>query len=345
MQTPKDQSIPAKLTKIISIRHIVQICIATILIIAGWNFYHFVNFIRGIGPEAVRPPVAESFLPIAGIIAFKVYLFNGFFDTVHPAGLTIFIATIVTAFVFRRALCSWICPIGALSEQLGRLGKKVFGKNVSIPKWLDRGLLTLKYLILAAICWIFLSMTGKEAIAFMQSPFYAASDIRMFEMFANLSAIGFFVFLFLTLMSIPIKSFWCRYLCPYGALLGVLGLISPILLKKNDKTCTHCGSCNRACVNRVNIKDSKDTVVTTECIGCTSCVEACPKKGTLQFKLFGKIPVSPLTFSIAFLSIFFAAIIIAKLTGHWDTALTVEKYRVLDSIMSAGRGSVGSGGF
>jgi hypothetical protein len=74
----------------------------------------------------------------------------------------------------------------------------------------------------------------------------------------------------------------------------------------------------------------------------------------LQFKLFGRIPVSALTFSIAFLAIFFAIIIIAKLTGHWETVLTVDKYRILDSAMSGamsvGGGSVGnvssgSGGF
>jgi polyferredoxin len=246
-----------KNSAIISLRHVVQLTVCLILLFAGWHFHQFVDYVRGEGPEAARPPAAESFLPIARIIAFKALMFNGLFDTIHPAGLTIFLAAMITAFIFRRALCSWICPIGTLSEQLGRLGKRVLGKNVRVPKWLDIALLSIKYVIFLAIFWIFASMSGQDAISFMQAPFYSVSDIKLFDMFANLSVPGFLVIGFFTIMSIPIKSFWCRYLCPYGAFLGVIGLISPVILKKNDETCLHCGACNKACVNRVNVEGKK----------------------------------------------------------------------------------------
>jgi polyferredoxin len=318
------------------IRRVVQVVVAFILLIAGWHFSQFVGYVRGLGPEAGRPPVAEGFLPIAGIIAFKVYTSSGVFDTIHPAGLTIFIATIVTAFLFRRALCSWICPIGALSEQLGLLGKRLMGKNLKVPKWLDITLLSIKFLIFTGILLVFVSMSFDDAAAFMREPFYALSDIRLFDMFSNLGIVGIMFMLVMLVLSVFVKSFWCRYLCPYGALLGVIGAISPVILKKDDKTCTHCRSCNRACINGVNISDKNNFVVTTECMGCTSCVTACPNKGTLQFKLFGVTTMTPFVYAISLVVIFFAIIAIAQLSGHWDTVLTIEKFRELDIKMATG---------
>ncbi|MBI4733883.1 MAG: 4Fe-4S binding protein [Rubrobacteridae bacterium] len=297
----------------ISIRRVVQLSVALIVIMAGWHFYQFVGYIRGTGAEAFRPPVVEGFLPIAGIIAFKVFVASGFFDTIHPAGLTIFVSTIITALIFRRALCSWICPIGTLSEQLGKLGKKINGKNVTLPKWLDITLLSIKYLIFAAIFWVFASMSFNDAVVFMREPFYSLSDVRLFDMFAGIGVFGFAFILFLLVMSVFVKSFWCRYLCPYGALLGVIGLFSPIVLKKDSKSCARCGVCSKACVNGVDVAKKNNFVITAECMGCTSCVSACPKKGTLQFKLFGILRVSPLTFSIAFVVVFFAIIIIGAI--------------------------------
>jgi polyferredoxin len=48
----------------------------------------------------------------------------------------------------KKAFCSWLCPIGTLSESLWMLGRKLFGKNPGLPRWLDYPLRSLKYLLL-----------------------------------------------------------------------------------------------------------------------------------------------------------------------------------------------------
>ena len=328
----------AKVYNKLTLRVSIQLLIALIMLITAWQFYGFVQYIRidSTGAYPNRPPSAEGFLPVAAFIALKALFYTGQIDTIHPAGLIILIATLVTAWVFRRALCSWICPIGTLSEFLGKLGKKLMGKNLTLPKWLDFSLLVLKYVLFFSIFKIFFLMPAEEAVNFMQIPYYSISDIKMFDFFAKISTMGITIIVLLLTLSVFIKSFWCRYLCPYGALLGVIGFFSPILLIKNDQSCIKCKKCNLACPNNVNVEGKKRLVLSTECTGCTSCVSACPQSETLQFKLFGYLPVKALSYSIAFLALFFGIILWAKATGHWDTDLTFYKYQMLDQAMSGG---------
>jgi NAD-dependent dihydropyrimidine dehydrogenase PreA subunit len=305
-----------------------------IMITAAWQFAGFIEAMKSeaVVSSAYRPPVVESFLPIAAITALRAGLHTGVFDTVHPAGLVILLATLATALLFRRALCSWLCPIGSLSEFLGALGAR-WKLSLAIPRWLDYTLLALKYALFVWIFKLFFLMDGEAALSFTRLPYYAVSDVKMFELFSKIGLVGAGVAGSLALVSVFVKSFWCRYLCPYGALQGVLGLISPFTLKKDPALCNSCGLCSKACPNRVNVAASKSLVISPECMGCTDCVTACPKKGALTLGLLGRKSVRPLLFGLAFLALFFGAVGVAKYTGHWDSALSLGDYRSLYRMM------------
>ncbi|MCL4498772.1 MAG: 4Fe-4S binding protein [Chloroflexi bacterium] len=336
-ETVRQHPILRKARERLSLRMIVQLLTAVMLLVAARHFAEFVSYVRtGSGVAPVRPPVAEGFLPIAAILAFKAFLATRIIDPIHPAGLVIFIATVTTAWAFRRALCSWICPIGTFSEYLGKLGKKLMGRELTLPRWLDIGLLSLKYIFALLVFTLFFTLSGRQVYEFMRQPFYAVSDVKMFDMFTHLSAAGLVVILAIVVFSVFVKSFWCRYLCPYGAFLGVLGLLSPITLHKEESTCIGCMKCNQVCPNKVNVRDKNGVVFSPECTGCTSCVKACPNKGTLELKLLGLVTLRPIYFSLAFLGVFFGIILWAQLTGHWVTGLTLQSYRYLDRVASAG---------
>lgn len=325
----------SKIASKVTLRFLVQAFVAIVLLYAAWNFYWFVDFLHtGNGSSPTRPPVAEGFLPIAAIVAFKAMFATGEIDPIHPAGLIIFIAIIVTGWIFRRSLCSWICPIGTLSEYLGKLGKKLFDRNFKMPKWLDIPLIILKYVLFAYVLKFIFMLPTEEAVSFMKIPYYAISDIKMFEMFMNLGLPIIGVIVLLMVLSILFKSFWCRYLCPYGAFVGLLGLFSPIILVKNNDTCIKCNRCNQACPNKVDVQSAKKVVLSSECTGCTSCVSVCPKENTLKFKLFGLLEIKPLYFGIAFIVVFFGIIIWAKANGHWETSLSIRDYQGLYQAMS-----------
>ncbi len=320
------------------VRRGVQLLFVIITIYIGFQFIRFVN--SYLDPEAVaivsRPSGVEAFLPISALVSLKAWLVTGVFDKIHPAGLVLFLLIMTISLVLKRSFCSWICPIGTLSEGLALLGKKVFGKNCTLPSWLDYILRSLKYLLLGFfIVFIFIGMSGAEAYAFLQTPYNMIADVKMLDFFRNISSIGITVIAILALLSILVENFWCRYLCPYGALLGLLSIISPFKIRRNAKTCISCERCTSVCPNRLKVAEAKD-IWSPECTGCLNCVKSCPMNETLEFGSvssgqgrFRTLILSPKRMALAIVVIWFTVIAIAKLTGHWETSIPSEMYKVL----------------
>ncbi len=140
--------------------------------------------------------------------------------TCTPAGCFIFTAIVASISIFWKTFCSWLCPVGFLSELIGAFGEKLFKKKIRLPKFLDFPLRSLKYLLLAFFIYaIFFLMSELAIKAFLDSSYNLVSDIKMWYFFADISRFSLIVISVLFLLSIIIRNFWCRYLCPYGACL------------------------------------------------------------------------------------------------------------------------------
>ena len=118
----------------------------------GTKFYFWVRqFEVGvIDANLRRPGGVEGWLPIAGLMNLKYWILSGEIPPVHPAAVFLLLTFLATSFLFRKAFCSWLCPIGTISEYLWRAGKKLFRWNFQLPCWLDLPLRGLKY-----FCWDF----------------------------------------------------------------------------------------------------------------------------------------------------------------------------------------------
>src|ERR1700690_920554 len=101
----------------------------------GSIFYFWARqFEPGGAPTALhRPAGVEGWLPIAGLMNLKYLLVSHRVPAVHPAGMFLLIAFLSISFLFRKAFCSWICPIGTISEYLWRAGQKIFRRNFHLP--------------------------------------------------------------------------------------------------------------------------------------------------------------------------------------------------------------------
>ncbi|MBM3132408.1 MAG: 4Fe-4S dicluster domain-containing protein, partial [Chloroflexi bacterium] len=73
-----------------------------------------------------------------------------------------------------------------------------------------------------------------------------------------------------------IARFWCRYLCPLGAIFGVFNRVSLVKIKLDHSQCTGCEECLRHCPG--GIKKAEDIGNGTDCTQCAKCVEACPSE-------------------------------------------------------------------
>jgi polyferredoxin len=308
----------------------IQLAFVLLCIWIGVEFYLFMQWGLSDGQEAFveRPPGVEGFLPISALMSLKYWLQTGIINDVHPSGLFILLAIVGVSLVLKKAFCSWLCPVGTLSESLWLLGKKIFKRNFDAPRWLDYPLRSLKYLLLFFFFYSIWQMDVSSLETFIFSPYNKVADIKMYLFFADITTFALWTIIVLMVSSVFVKNFWCRFLCPYGALLGIVGWLSPLKITRNKSTCIDCELCTKACPS--NIKVHKVTRVwSDECMSCMLCVRACPAKETLDVRARAQskkaIPVS--VYGVLVASIFVALTGIAILTGNWKNAITREEYQ------------------
>ncbi len=232
--------------------------------------------------------------------------------------------------MFGKSFCSWMCPVGFLSELVGDFGekiwKKLFKKRIKLHKYIDYPLRMLKYLLLTFFVFAVFSMTETSLAYFLGGPYNISADIKMWYFFAHISKFSLIVIGVLFILSIFIRSFWCRYLCPYGALLGLIGFLSPNKIKRNPTSCIDCGLCAKACPSFIKV-DKVITVQSDECTSCLSCVDACPVADTLDVKnVFGGNKVSKKIIAFGVVLIFISITGVGMLTGHWHNNVSKEEY-------------------
>ena len=281
-----------------------------------------------------RPAGVEGWLPIAGLMNFKYWLATGRLPATHPAALFLFVTFLAIAFLLRKAFCSWLCPVGTVSEYLWRAGRHIFRRNFYLPRWLDLPLRGLKYLLVGFFVWAVANMPAEAIEQFMHSPYGAIADVRMLNFFRDLGQTAGIVLAILVVVSVFVQNFWCRYLCPYGALLGIVSFFSPMRIRRTADACIDCAKCAKACPSALPV-DKLITIKSAECTGCLECVAVCPSEGALEMSLprwtqspnGGRLPAWALAAAIAVL--FFGIIGFAKTAGYWNGDVPDYVYRQL----------------
>jgi polyferredoxin len=314
------------------IRFAVQTAFALLCLWIGIEFSQFIKYLEteGHAGSFSRPPGVEGFLPISALMNVVYFFRTGNINDVHPAGFFIFAAIVGVSLLFGKSFCSWLCPVGFISEMVGDFGdkiwKKLFKKRFKLPKILDYPLRGVKYLLLVFFTYAIFSMSVVSLEYFLNGPYNISADIKMWYFFANISNFSLIVISVFFVLSIFIRNFWCRYLCPYGALLGVVGLLSPNKIKRNTASCIDCGLCAKACPSFIKV-DKVITVRSDECSTCMSCVDVCPVADTLDVRTsFTKKKFSKKIITLAVVVVFMLITGAGMLTGYWHNKVSKEDY-------------------
>lgn len=307
-----------------ALRRIIQAVFALFCLYAGWRFYHFYEWALGKSDTYVaRPPSVEAFLPISALMGLKKLVLTGQYDPIHPAGLTIFIAAITIAFCCRKSFCGWICPVGFSSHLTQALSTKL-RSLFHPPYWAMVPGMTLKYLLLFFFIYmIVIKMNIKAIDSFMQAPYNITVDAKMLAFFLVPSRLAGSVLIFLLISSFIIKNFWCRFLCPYGAMLGMFALFSPLAIVRNHKLCIDCKRCNKVCPGEIEIS-SKARISSPECIGCLECIAQCPKRDCLTLCRPGSKKINPFILPVLTMVLFLLFWLGALASGHWHSTIPLE---------------------
>ncbi len=279
-----------------------------------WEAY--MHQVKGGGPDGTAS--IHALCPFGGLESlYTVFISGSMIDKIYAGTFVLFIITIVLAVVFRRSFCGWICPFGGIQEFLGRFGKKVMGKQLVMPRKVDKVLRLIKYPVL--IVTVFAAW--KTATLWMSpyDPWAAYGHIgegpaSLFSEFF----IGTILLIVTVIGSFLYDRFFCKYLCPMGGFLGIISRISPFRISRNKDVCISCNLCTKVCSMNIDVA-KLETVTDSECINCQECTAVCPQPGALEnsFSFKPGKTMKPLLVGLIVLLIYFGGIGISALTGSY----------------------------
>ncbi|HBV83372.1 MAG TPA: 4Fe-4S ferredoxin [Lachnospiraceae bacterium] len=188
--------------------------------------------------------------------------------------------------LFGRLICGWICPFGLIQELIYKIPSPKY-KLPKIFTYFKYAILIVFVILLPIVVTDFMGMGQPAFCQYICPAGTLSGGIPMIATHSELRATTGFLFglkitiLFITIIAcIFLFRFFCKTLCPLGAIYGLLNKISIYHLEVDKKACIGCGKCARAC------KMDVDPVVnpnSAECIRCGACASACPKQA-IQLK-------------------------------------------------------------
>ncbi len=213
---------------------------------------------------------AQGQLSVVNIFTLLLAIANGFDISVFLLDPIIFILwcyTIATLILWGRGVfCGWLCPFGVLQEWTAALANRLHIKQFNIKPTQHKRLLWVKYVVLIGLtATAFYSLTLAEKLAEIE-PFKTAITLLFIR------SLPFVLYALLILgIGLFIHKFYCRYLCPLGAGLSILGKLH--IFKWLDRR-QECGSPCQLCRKRcgINAIEKSGEIDYNECIQCLECV-------------------------------------------------------------------------
>ena len=180
--------------------------------------------------------------------------------------------------VLGRLVCGFLCPFGLLQDLLARVPLPK-GK---VPRWLDKPLRYLKYVILVLLVVLALLLHEPAFCKFLCPAGLLEAGLPLTSLnpqFAGLRGPLFYIKLGV-LLAIVLLSLWifrpfCKYLCPLGAFYGLFNGVGFYRLQVAEDKCVRCGKCAAICPMDVDVVRHPNS---PECIRCGKCVDTCPTK-------------------------------------------------------------------
>ena len=199
------------------------------------------------------------------------------------------LATIILTIIFGRFFCGWVCPFGSLHHFVGFLGnrKKTAAQKIQLNKY--RKAQRIKYLILVAFLFmaafpsigVTLQMGLLDPIPLITRSFNLvllpladrpANLVSVTARFYEGAWLILAIFLTALLLNLVIPRFYCRFICPLGALFGILGRFAIWRIGKNQSECVDCKLCEKSCEGGC---EPSGNIRISECVLCFNCREDC----------------------------------------------------------------------
>lgn len=261
--------------------------------VVQWGFFALIALIAvnhslaesGGGIPLLASASLHAVCPFGGVVSlYQLATVGTFVQKIHQSSFVLMLIAFLLAILFGPVFCGWICPLGTIQEFVSSFGRKHFRKrfNHFIPYKIDVTLRYLRYVVLAWVLYM-TAATGKLIFA-EYDPYFALFNFWTSEV----AIIGLLILVVTLAGSFFVERPWCKYACPYGAVLGITNLFRVFSIRRNQTTCKADGACSILCPMNIPV-DSKTIVRDHQCISCMECTSeaVCPVKATVQFSTRG----------------------------------------------------------
>ena len=227
----------------------------------------------------------HAICPFGGVVSIYQFVTTGtFVQKIHQSAFVLMAIGFLMAVLFGPVFCGWVCPLGTIQEFVSNFGRKFFRKrfNHFVPAKLDHVLRYMRYVVLA---WV-LYMTAVTGMLIFSDydPYFALFNFWSSEA----SLIGLSILAVTLVLSFFVERPWCKYACPYGAVLGLSNLFRVFSIRRTSSTCKSCAACSIQCPMNIPV-DSLTVVRDHQCISCLECTSEaiCPVAKTVEFSTAG----------------------------------------------------------
>jgi len=257
-------------------RRITQFAFAAFIIIM--SVMHNLSTVGGATPSI------DALCPFGGIETLQRFIASGglFIPKTHLSNIVLLIGLTIGVVLAGGAFCGWVCPFGALQDGLTWLRKKLHIKEIMVAPKADRVLRYGRYLVLALILIQTISTVKLWFADF--DPYRTIFGLGwLFEFNLEANWPAYTIALLIIGGSLLIERAWCRYLCPLGGAISLLGKVSFLRIRRTGESCKGCAVCERPCPVKLLVATAN--TISSNCIGCLECVAACPRHDTLDVRL------------------------------------------------------------
>ena len=199
------------------------------------------------------------------------------------------LVTIVLTIIFGRFFCGWVCPFGTIHHFVGYLGnrRKKTAQKIQLNKY--RKAHRIKYFIL--IFFLFMAAFPSLAVTLQTGlldpiplvtrsfnllllPIIdrAANFVSLTDRFYEGAWLLLVIFLTAILLNLVIPRFYCRFICPLGALFAIISRFAIWRIGKKQSECSNCKLCDKSCEGAC---EPSGSIRISECVLCFNCRDDC----------------------------------------------------------------------
>lgn len=216
----------------------------------------------------------------SAIKAIYTSLIGGTFSATAMAGqIVLAVSMLLITAIMGRFFCGFLCAFGTMGDFFWYLGSKLKIQRPKIGTKFDRVLKKGKYVLLVLIVVLMWTL-GVSVLNGTGNPWTVFGMLTKLSGWTDMTvlvSVGMLLLLLIVVGSLYIERFFCRYLCPLGAVFAIVSRFRLFKIRKPREKCGPCRACTKRCSMGISLYRT-NVVTSAECIDCMNCVEICPRE-------------------------------------------------------------------